>query len=75
MASELVDVELLYNGNNVASLSSRVDPDDPDDIQGLFEDMVHRDPSWRRREVSEYVIEVRRHRDRARLFIYGGRTR
>jgi hypothetical protein len=75
MATELVEVRLRWNGQHIDKFTSQVDPDDPDDLQGMLEDAIKRDRRGRDRHVSEYEIEVRRKRNGSHLVTYVGRSR
>lgn len=75
MARELVDVDLKWQGRRIDSFISEVDPDDPEDIHGLFRDAITHDPDSRNRKASEYEIHLRRKRNGQYLFKYVGRSR
>jgi hypothetical protein len=75
VARELVEVELKWQGRRIDTFISEVDPDDPEDVNGLFRDAITHDPSSRNRRSSEYEIHVRRKRNGAFLFKYVGRSR
>lgn len=75
MARELVDVDLKWKGSRVTTFISEVDPDDPEDVHGLFRDAITHDKNGRNRKASEYEIHLRRKRNGQYLFKYVGRSR
>lgn len=75
MARELVQVELKWDGRRIDTFISEVDPDDPEDVHGLFRDAITHDKDSRNRRASEYEIHLRRKRNGQYLFKYVGRSR
>lgn len=75
MARELVDVDLKWQGRRIDNFISEVDPDDLEDVHGLFRDAITHDPDSRNRKASEYEIHLRRKRNGQYLFKYVGRSR
>ncbi|MFG2001630.1 hypothetical protein ACGFNU_21010 [Spirillospora sp. NPDC048911] len=74
MARELVTVRVRWRNNKIAEYTSQVDAEDARDVEGLFKDAVAHDPNSRKRQLSEYEIEVYRKRDNRHLLTYMGRT-
>lgn len=74
MAPQLVEVELRWRHLKVATFTTQVDPDNPEDLQALLLDAIKRDGANRHREVPEYKIRVFDRKTGRKLISYVGRS-
>ncbi|GAA0969599.1 hypothetical protein GCM10009550_76490 [Actinocorallia libanotica] len=75
MAKKLVDVELRWRGSRIDRFTTSFDPDDPDELQALIEDMARKDQYYDQRELIDYQIRVRYHDSRSHIINYDARSR
>lgn len=72
----IVDVDLRWKNTRVEQFTTRVDPEDPEDVQILLWDAARRDsrrlPEDRR--IYEYEIRVYDHKNSRQLLTYVGRS-
>jgi hypothetical protein len=74
MALVLVEVELKWQGRRVEKVTTRFDPDDPEDLQKVLLDGVSRDRYADKRQVADYQIRVWKHDNKRHIIDYTGRN-